>query len=262
MPADVGQIRAMRECYSQRAINLSQIRPRYNEFNWQYEWRDWRLKGLFALQTSVHNQSLLTCTVKAIEDPPVQVTITGPAEGSANISETLVMDSLSKTTTNAFNNVLSFIKNRVNTYDIILTDVDETQLSVLPNNKLEASYQIIDISTCPWLPTQGNPLFNYIEVLFKKALPWFQNDSDEFPAVGYDNIIVNKCLQLWNEEQGNVQLAVSYYQKAIQSMAQIREDVNRGTDDVVALVHNPHDYLMPRVGFGRDWQWCYRIQGR
>ena len=41
-----------------------------------------------------------------------------------------------------------------------------------------------------------------MEVLFKKALPWMENDDDEFPATGYDNIIVNKILQLWNEEEG------------------------------------------------------------
>src|SRR5208282_558468 len=103
---------------------------------------------------------------------------------------------------------------------------------------------------------------NWVEVLFKKALISFSNDTDEFPAPLYDDVIVNKVLQLWYEEQGNTANAIAYYQKAQQSLAQIHEDANRGTDDVVALVRNPHDEVQHRTGFGRDWWYGYRITGR
>lgn len=262
LPHYVGQIRAMREAYQHTALTLSQMRPRYNQFNWEGEWKNWRLKGLQTLQTSLTNQSNLVLTVAAVETPPVTINITGPGVGSSNLSETIVMDATSKQTTSQFLDVTSFTKTTVNQYDVMLSDIDGNQLSYIPNNELKAQFQIVDISTSPWYPPNINPLLGWVEVLYKKALPWFQNDTDEFPAVGYDNIIVNKCLQLYYEEQSNPQLAMAYYQKANQSLAQIHEDANRGTDDVVSMVAHPHDQMNPRVGFGRDWKYAYRITGR
>jgi len=69
-------------------------------------------------------------------------------------------------------------------------------------------------------------------------------------------------LQLWCEEKGDIQGAMAYSAKATQSLAQIHEDMNRGTDDVVSLVQNPHDSVVHRVGFGRDYRYAYRIVGR
>lgn len=262
MPEYVGQIRAMREAYSKIALKLSQLRPRYNQFNWQDGWRNWRLKGLQTLQTSITNQSLITFTVEAVENPPVVVSITGSTAGSSNTTESITMISTSMTTVNAYLDITSFTKDRVNNYNINMLDIDNNPMSYLANNQLKAKFQIVDISDSPWYPFNVNPLLGWVEVLYKKALPWFANDTDEFPAVGYDNVWVNKCLQLWYEEQNNPTSAVAYYNKVQQSLAQIHEDTNRGTDDVVSMVSNPHDEMNPRVGFGRDYRWAWRISGR
>jgi len=262
LPEYVGQIRAMREAETLIAIKLSQMRPRFNQIPWPDEYRTWRILGLQTLQTSLQNQSLLTLSVAQVETPPITVNVSGPSSNSSLISETVVMDAVSKSTVNVFNDVTALTKTAVSQFDVILSDIDGNQISHIANNKLKASFQIVDISTAPWFPAIASPLLGWVEVLYKKALPWFQNDNDEFPAVGYDNVLVNGCLQLWYEEQGNVQIAMSYYQKKIQSLAAIHEDANRGTDDVVSLVRNPHDDINPRVGFGRDWRWAYRIQGR
>lgn len=262
LPHYVGQIRAMREQYSQQAIKLSQMRPRYNQFNWAGEWNNWRLKGLQPLQTSLANQSNLVLTVAAVENPPVVVNITGPTSGSSNTSETVVMSALSVTTVNQFFDVKSLTKTAVSQYNVILSDIDGNQLSYIPNDEKAASFQIVDISTSPWFPPNVNPLLGWVEVLYKKALIQFQNDNDEFPAVGYDNVIVNKCLQLYYEEQNNVQSAIAYQQKSTQSLAQIHEDANRGTDDVVSMCAHPHDQMNHRVGFGRDYRYAYRVSGR
>jgi len=262
LPHGVGQIRAMREASSHQALTLSQMRPRYNQFNWEGDWKNWRVKGLQTLQTSLANQSNLVLTVAAVENPPVIVNISGPAVGSSNRTETVVMSATSVTTVNQYLDVKALTKTTVSQYNVILSDIDGNQLSYIPNDELKASFQIVDISTSPWYPPNINPLLGWVEVLYKKSLPQFSNDNDEFPAVGYDNIIVNKCLQLYYEEQNNPQLAMSYYQKANQSLAQIHEDANRGTDDVVSMCAHPHDIMNHRVGFGRDWNYAYRITGR
>jgi len=262
LPDYVGQIRAMREAETLIAIKLSQMRPRFNQIPWPDEYRTWRILGLQTLQTTLKNQSNLVLSVSKIENPPIVVSISGPNDNAAMVNESVTMDALSKTTVNVYNDVSAFTKTVVNTTNIILSDIDGNQISCLSNNKLKASFQIVDISTAPWFPPIASPLLGWVEVLYKKALPWFANDSDEFPAVGYDDCIVNGVLQLWYEEQNNVQSAMAYQQKKIQSLAAIHEDANRGTDDVVSLIRNPHDDIQPRVGFGRDWRWAYRIQGR
>jgi hypothetical protein len=178
------------------------------------------------------------------------------------ISETITMSQPIMQTTNAYLDITAFTKTTVNNYDVVMFDVDGTQLSYIPNNKLKAQFQIIDISTAPWFPPNSNPLVGWVEVLYKKSLPWFQNDNDEFPANGYDEVWINKIFQLYYEENKDIQTATAYYQKAQQLLAQIHEDANRGTNDVVSLVENPHDRINHRIGFGRDWHYAYRITGR
>jgi len=262
LPDYVGQIRAMREAYDHIAINLSQMRPRYNQFNWVDEWRNWRLKGLHPLQTSLSNQSHLLVSAAGVETPNVIVHLSGPSNGSSNIFETITLSSTPVQTVNQYNDITSFTKTAVNGYDIILSDIDGNQISYIANNKLRAQFQIVDISNAPWFPPNVNPLIGWVEVLYKKALTTFSNDTDEFPAVGYDEVIITKCLQLWSEEQKDVQGAIGYYNKSQQMLAQIHEDANRGTDDMVSLCENPHDQMTHRVGFGRDWRYAYRVQGR
>jgi len=262
LPEYVGQVRAMRQADTQIAIKLSQMRPRYNDFNWEDGWRNFRIKNQSALQQSIKNQSVVTISVAQVENPPIVVTISGSSDSASSISEQVTMTSLNVNSINQYNDITSVTKNTVNTCNVTITDVDNNILTVIPNNKLEAKYQIVDVSLMPWLCTSLSPQGNWVEVLYKKSLPWFQNDGDEFPAKGYDNIIVNKVLQLWYEEQGNVQSAVAYMSKATQSLAQIHEDANRGTADVVSLCEHGHDKMNHRVGFGRDWHYAYRIIGR
>ncbi len=264
LPDYVGDIRAMRQANSHRAIQLAQLRPRYNQYSWADEWRTWRLKGIRPLQASIKNEGLLTITVPSVELFPPVVTITGKTSTSSNVVETFTMNSTSISTVNSYIDVKSFTKTAVNEYNVSLQDMDGNALSYIANDKLEAKFQIADISSAPWLALQpaNNPLIEWVEVLFKRALPYFQNDSDEFPANGYDNVIVAKCLELWYEEQGNIQNAVAMEQKATMLLAKIHENENRGTDDCVSLVENPHFKMQHRVGFGRDWRYAWRIMGR
>ena len=262
LPDYVGSVRAMRQAWEHIALKLSQMRPRYNQFNWSDEWRNWRIKGLHTLQAALTNQSQLLLNVEAVETPPITVNVSGSSAGSSIISETVIMNATQVPTVNEYNDVTAFTKTAVSQFNVVMADIDGNQISYLANNKLKAQFQIIDVSSAPWFPPNVNPLLGWIEVLYKKALPWFQNDNDEFPAVGYDEVIITKCLQLYYEEQGNINLATAFYQKAQQMLAQIHENANRGTDDEVALVENPHDIINPRIGFGRDWRYAYRITGR
>lgn len=262
LPADVGTIRAAREVDSQLPWHINRMRPRYNQFNWTDVWQNYRLKNKQPLQCTITNQSVGVITVKAIETPNIVVSLSGPTADAANITEVLVMDATSKQTVNQFLDYTVVRKDRVNNYDVTLSDVDGKVLTVIPNNVLAASYQILDVSLAPWLSHSTSAQDNYIELLYKKVLPEFVNDNDEFPANdNYDDVIVNKVMQLWAEEQGKADVAIAYDQKATRTLARIMEDQNAETEDMVALVANPHDGLLPRIGVGNRKRFNY-YQGR
>jgi hypothetical protein len=251
MPMYVGEVRGVRECASWISWHINQMRPRYNQFNWVDSWRNIRLKNIQALAATVTNTSVGVITVTEIENPPIVVTVSGSTETARNIGESITMDALSKQTTNQYNDYNLIAKDRVNNCNVTLSDVDGKLLSIIPNDCLEASYQIYDVSVCPFLNQNTSQQSNYLEILFKKTLPWFQNDSDQFPAQKYDNIWVNKILQLWKEEQDDAQGALMYDGKATRSAARKKVNRNESTEEKVAVVANPHDTLLPRIRGGR-----------
>lgn len=251
LPGYVGQLRAMREFNSHIPWHINQMRPRYNINNWKDMWRQWRIKGQSSLIRSVRNQGPLTITVPVVETPVITVTVAGPTATAANLTELVTLSTTSVTTTNNFNDVTLAIKNRVNNYDVSVTDMDGMVLTVIQNNLLEASYLVVDVSTLPWLNSTSTKQEHYAEVLYKKALPWLSNDGDEFPARGYDPILVNKMLQLWAEEQGKIDLAAAYDAKATRSLARKHEEENRATEDQVSFATNGHDELLTRLRTNR-----------
>lgn len=245
-PPEVGPLRAMREYSTHLPWHLYDMRPRYNQSNWKDRWRSWRIKGTSPIMFPVVNQSVMNLEVHTTENPPIQVTISGPSEHASMVFETVSMDANSKQTSNTFKEITAFKKDRVSNFDVLLKDADNNLLGQLPNNMLQMRYRLVDVSLYPWSNVDIAADAHYMEVLYKKALPWFSNDEDEFPMLGYDNVLVNKGLQLWSEEQGKAQDAIMYDGKATRSMARKKEDQNRGIEEEAALVENPHDTLLPR----------------
>ena len=256
LPYFVGEPRAARESDSFIAWHINKMRPRYNQFNWSDAWRNFRLKNTQCLCTTVTNQSVGVITVTAVENPPIVVTVLGTTDTAASISEDITMDALSKNTTNQYLDYSAFRKDRVNTCNVTLSDVDGKLLSVIPNNQIEALFQIFDVSSFPWLAQSTSTRDHYLEILYKKALPYFEDDAQEFPAPKYDIILVNKILQLWSEEQDKTKAAIMYDGKASRSSARKNQNRNRETEDKIALTNNPHDTLLPRIRPGsRRYTW-------
>lgn len=250
LPYYVGSVRAIRQLDSGQAWHINMMRPRYNQFNWVDAWRNVRIKNLQALQTSVTNTSFGIVTVATVENPPIVVSLSGPTPAASLVNENITMDTLTKQSVNQFIDYVAVKKDRRNNCDVTLSDIDGKVLTVIPNVCLEAKYQILDISQSPWLPQNTSPLSNYMEVLYKKALLPLYYDDDEYPAFNYDDVLVNKVMQLWCEEQEKTDKALAYDTKATRTLARIHADANVGTEDMVSLVANPHDTLLSRIGTG------------
>lgn len=255
-PTYVGELRAVRPWDTETPWHINQMRPRYNQINWPDKWRNYRIKNKHPLHTSVRNESLVTFTVHAVENPPVEITIAGPTENSDRTSEIVVMDAVTKSTVNAYVDVELLEKNRVNSYNISVTDVDGLELAVMGNNRLKSEYLHVDVSTFPYLNNNGGGnAAHWMETLYKKALPYLSADSDEFPAVGFDDVIVNKAIQLYYEIQEKPDLAALYDGKASRTMARKNENENAATEDCIALVPNPHDTLIQPIRPQRPGYW-------
>jgi len=251
LPHYVGDLRAVREFNSYIPWHINQLRPRYNINNWQEIWRNWRIKGLQALQVSVRNEAQLVITVPEVEDPPITVSIAGPTINASNAAEDVVMDAVSKSSVNNYIDVKLLRKDRVNNFDVIISDIDALQISAIPNDMLEAQYLIIDVSTLPWSTQSTGKQQHYVEILYKESLPWLYRDNDQFPVKGYDLAIINKMMQLWKEEQDKPEAAMLYDAKASRSMARIKEDLNRATEDVISFQVNGYDTLLARLRSNR-----------
>jgi len=248
-PEWLGYLRAAREWDTQTPWHVNQMRPRYNVANWRDGWRNFRIKNRHALCKTLTNSAPLTVTVPAVENPPIEVTIAGPTATATSSRETLVMDATSKTTSLNFLDVDLILKDRVNDYNLDVGDADGTLLATVPNNQLESLYLHVDVSTFPFsnIPQPADTQINFMEVLFKKPLPFLSNDADEFPAKGFDNVLVDKCLEVFFQENGKPDMALLHDQKATRTLARIQEDENRSTEDVVGLVANNHDFLLPTI---------------
>lgn len=255
LPSYVGQLRAAREFNSQIPWNINQMRPRYNVSNWQDMWRNYRIKGQRVLERAITNEAQVTVVCSAIEANPVTVTIAGSTTTASRVVEILLMDAVSKTSVNNWTHIDTFTKSANTSCNYTMYDVDGNHLTEIPNNSLAASYLIVDVSSLPWSNQSQSSQDHYVEILYKERLPQLSEDGDEFPAIGYDDILVDKCLQLWCEEKGDDKGALLYDTKATRTLARKMEDENRATQDCVAFVPNAHDTLLPRVGPGRRSRW-------
>jgi len=246
LPSYVGPIRAIREFNTQIPWSISRLRPRYNQANWTDMWRNFRLKGRQPLARAIVNQAQLVVTVTT-EQPAVTVSITGRTLEASNITEVVTLTNLANTTVNAFVEVFSISKSGVTVCDVTINDIDGNVLAAIPNNELNAEYEIVDVSTLPWFNQDSGQAEHFVEILYKKKLPYLSEDGDDFPAKGYEYVIINKVLQLWCEEQGKVEEALAYDQKASRTLTRINEDENRATEDIVAMVAHPHDQLLVKI---------------
>ncbi len=255
MPMEVASPRAVREFYTQNPIHLTQMRPRYNMFNWKDGWYNFRLKNTQALMRTITNSGPLVYTVAVVDSSPITVNVTGSTDFATSVTESIVINNLNQTGTISFNEIIAVTKSGPSSSDVTLLDLDGNVLTIIPNNALEAKYQILDISNAPWLSSTISTIDNYVEMLYKKRLPYLSNDNDEFPAVGYDNQLVNKCLQLYYEEENNPQVALAYDQKATRGLARKYEEQNKATEDMVSFQQNDYDTIQPRIRGARFTRW-------
>lgn len=242
LPSNVSSIRAVREKESKYPWNLSNLTERYAYNNLEQDDRTWRIKGYEPFKvTPTSFASMKATATQAMTD--ISLTVIGTRSDASRFVETVDMDATSNTFSTTFTAIESIIKSDICTYDISIKESDDTVVAIIPNNEKESQYLIVDVSEFPWESTAAQDDEHTLEVVYKKKLPYLSKDSDEFPADGYDNIIVNKVMQLYMEEQGKIEEAMLYDKKASRSMGRRNSDLQRGQRQKIRFDKHPHDKL-------------------
>lgn len=256
LPPFVGIPRALREATSMVAWKLSSVRPRYHEKAWPNDsFRNWRDKGVSPLALDIETVTPPAVVVPFVETPPIQITFVGATDTAQNVTETVTITALETIITTPFTSYTAIKKDRVNTCNVSIVDSDSREISVIYNNEIEAAFRIIDISGYPIAIDTNNDVF-FIELLYKKKFPQLNNDTDAIPLVGYDNVIINKAVQLFSEEKGNLEKAIAYDKKAHRTAQRKAADVNKGKVMMVDTTPHPHDNVFRRL----RWRSSFRFR--
>ena len=242
LPSNVSSIRAIREKESKYPWKLSNLTERYAYNNLEQDDRTWRIKGYEPFKVTPTSFSGMKAVVTAAMST-ITITVVGSAAGISRAFEEVTLSSTSNAFSTTFTSIESIIKSDVCTYDISIKESDDTVVALIPNNEKESQYLIVDVSEFPLESDAAQNDQNTLEVLYKEKLPYLSKDSDEFPADGYDNIIVNKVMQLFMEEQGKIEEAMLYDKKASRSLGRRNADLERGQIQRGRFDKHPHDKL-------------------
>jgi len=269
MPPDVYAIRGIREKAGNNAEwETEALTARYRENNWETNHNKFRVKGYSPLKVSLptsiteaanSTNKLIVKTfgitttsddyevvVKTPYSEAFLVSVTGLSAVTSAISS--ATSTLAPANTVAITDVISFSRTLEPTATSglvqLLDYADNTIVyAEILSNSMESRYLIIDVSEFPFSSSAGQDDSHTLQVLYKKTLPRLQNDTDEFPAIGYDNILVSKCMELFLEEQGKVEEAILHDRKATRSLSRRQADLERSQEQKVVFKRHNHDKL-------------------
>ena len=268
MPADVYAIRGIREKSGDNDIwDAEPMTARYRENGWETDHNKFRIKGYSALQRSLPTSiteaanSIDKLIVRwygitaATDTFSIVVTTTISAGYTLTVGNVAVTNNPSSSNqvtlsnlTVPFTGVTSFVRDSKPSSTqgkVQLIDYADNSIvyAEIPSNAMESRYLIVDVSEFPFSSTASQDDAHTLQVLYKKKLPRLQNDMDEFPAPGYDNILVSKCMELFLEEQGKMEEAILHDRKASRSLARRQADLERGQEQQVIFKRHNHDKL-------------------
>lgn len=245
LPPFVGIPRALREVNTQIPWRLSTMRPRYHSSGWEQEsYNNWRDVGYSPIAVELTNNAPPVVVIPKVDCEPISVTIVGSTANANQVVETRLITELRTQFETPFNNYAIIKKDKVSAYDVIIEDANGEEISIIYNNELEASFRIIDASNYPFHQDIDQTIT--MELLYKKRLPLLVNDNDEFILKDYDDIVINKAVQLRLEDAGNTDGAVAYDRKAQRTANRKALNEFKGKDIRVETIAHKHDVVFSR----------------
>lgn len=257
MPSEVDKVLACRRYETRIRCGQEDMRPRYRSMGWSepylgYPYLKWRYKNRFPLKRQFTNTAPFTYTINEAVSGGFTLTITGKTNTAARITEVISFSGtdVTKTGTKAFVEYFDILKSRTISQDIVVTDADNNEMSVLPNNELRVTYpyyQILDryesFSTDVTL----------VEVLYKLKFSKMIADTDSFLDDVYDKAIYWKAAAFYFAKKAgedSLERAKAYGAKCVDALARINETYMRDSTGEIIYKPNTGSVIMNAVRNG------------
>ncbi len=229
LPPNIDNVRGGRYYESRHVITVDHSVNRYQEPGYANDtWPlRFRRKSSSPICRDIENQSILKFTLPGVESSDIIISTSGETDRSSNYNEEIVLPagSLEIETTENYKKLKSIRKNRITTYDVSISDVEDISLGIIPNSQLFSKYVIWQVNDVEYSGTLS--IAGSIEIQYKKPFIPFVNDFDQFlDSDKYDLAIVEKYKEL---RAKNVDAFTLYQQKANQSLQIAHDDADPGT---------------------------------
>lgn len=205
LPWYVDQIRAVRHYNSRNRIKLNDMRPRYAVGNWQQPILSFRVKRVLALGNNLTNEAPLTFTLAGSNTEDFNIYLKTSTSYSSSTVEKMtfptgVITLNSVLSPTSFPGITNIEKDRLTEVDLKVTDASGTIIAEIPNSELASRYTLLQVIDETVIFVQVDPCY---EILYKWKFSPLLNDFDNFPADGYDDIIVWKSVSnFWKRKPG------------------------------------------------------------
>lgn len=250
LPSYVGEVRASRYYDSPFILTLRDIRPRYSSSGFTKQILDPREIGVSTLFNQITNASVLKFSLPEgeVESTDLEIDIIGATPVSTNIQEKLILIAGQNTITSINNWVeapTSILKNRYNSFDILVTDIEDNELALIPNSELNSRYKVFQVRDDNLI---GQISANSLEVLYKEAFIPLVNDNDEFLKSIYDEVLFWKFLyEYWSKQEGKESLAESAREMLVTKFGIKNRDNQKGKKSEMQYVDNKFYSLFDRA---------------
>lgn len=245
LPYYIQEIRGIRWYDSGFQIVQNDKNTRYQNNGRGIHMLNWRDLDMSPLQLQILNASTLILSIPIGETETISISIVGSTPNSARIEEivTIPVGELEVETVNDFDNVFSITKQKVNKYNISVSDAEGNVLAEIPNNELTSRYKLIQIRDDRVIGVTA--LNSGVEVLYKEKFNPMVNDNDQFLDGRYDDAIYWKFLEHWfSTQDGKEDDALMSRSKCSEILMQIGQDNTATKDKYIQAAPNPFYAMM------------------
>lgn len=254
LPYYVGELRNIRAHYTLQRLTIQEMSSKYAFNPWDNMWNKWRLIKKSPLQNCIENTALpIFVTMDDVDTVDVEITVTGQTTKANRVSEviTLAAGETEAQLSQPFIEISAITKDVTNNNDITFTGADssgnEITLAIVPNDRLNSIYTLVDISALPYSGDIGTA-YRYVDVLYKEPLPTLTTDGDEFLCQGFDDAIACKvCEYFFSAQSDGSPKAMEYYSKCNQLITDRIEHTNGETEKTLTFAPNGYLGLYPPV---------------
>ena len=247
-------IRGARWAQIGQKITLQDLRPRYQATPWRQPFLTWRITRTLALAQPLSANGAITFTLSSPQTSTLIITVTGESTTSSSAYEqvTILAGATSGTTTTQWTEVGRITKNIPCTCDIDITDVNGTDVGIIPARQEQAANILVQIAD-DYAPISyiANGV---IEVIYKVPYQELAYDGDVFVNTNYEDALVWRARANWaalNSNEVIVQSAALFAMKSDELISQLSANQEASVEMKISVAPDPYSNLLNYARWGR-----------